>query len=308
MIELVKSIENANCITHTGTMHADEVFATAFLSMYLKDVKVCRVSNININELDENIIVYDVGRGKFDHHQEDALKRENGITYSSFGLLWKEYGKKYLEQQNIDYIEEVFNGIDKDFVEMIDAIDNGVFPKIEAGYKVKTLSDVIKLFNPSYQSDEIEDNQFVKAVTVAKLIFEEEILQIIGKVKAKIKILNLIENNKNNYLLLDEYLPYEETILNEEKANNIYFTIFPSNRGGYAIKTIPKSTEDKTFRMEIPKQWAGLIDEELEITSGIKGLTFCHNNRFILSCKDKETAINTVEKILEMQEIEILTN
>lgn len=308
MIELVKSIENANCITHNGTMHADEVFATAFLSMYLKDVKVCRVSNVNVTELKDDIMVYDVGRDRFDHHQEDALKRENGITYSSFGLLWNEFGKEYLKQQNIENIDEVFAGVDKDFVEMIDAIDNGIFPKIEASYKVKTLSDVIKLFNPSYQSEEIEDNQFIKAVTVAKLIFEEEILQIIGKVKAKQKILNLIENNKNNYLLLDEYLPYEETILNSETANNIYFVIFPSNRGGYAIKTIPKSTEDKTFRMEIPKQWAGLIDEELEQVSGIKGLTFCHNNRFILSCQNEEIAIKTVKKIIEMQEIEILTN
>lgn len=301
MIELVNNIENANCITHNGTMHADEVFATAFLSMYLKDAKICRVSNININEIAENKIVYDIGRGKFDHHQEDAKQRENGITYSSFGLLWSEFGKQYLQEQNIENYEEVFNAIDKDFVEMIDAIDNGVFPKIEADYKVKTLSDIIKLFNPSYASNQLEDNQFTKAVTVAKLIFEEEILQVIGKVKAKAKILNLLENNQNNYLLLDEYLPYEETILNTETANNICFVIFPSNRGGYAIKTIAKSTEDKTFRMEIPKEWGGLVNEELESVSGIEGLTFCHNNRFILSCKNKETALITINKIIEIQ-------
>ena len=130
-------------------------------------------------------------------------------------------------------------------------------------------------------------------------------MQVIGKEKAKRKVLSLIENNQENYLLLEEYLPYEETILSTEMANNIFFVIFPSNRGGYAIKTIAKSNEDKTFRMEIPKEWAGLIDEELEKVSGIIGLTFCHNNRFILSCKDKETAIITVNKLLEQQEEKI---
>ena len=42
MIKIVKRQEDANCITHSGTMHADEVFATAFLENLLKDIKVFR--------------------------------------------------------------------------------------------------------------------------------------------------------------------------------------------------------------------------------------------------------------------------
>ena len=44
MITLVKDINEANGITHNGTMHADEVFATAFLSLYFGNFKVARVS------------------------------------------------------------------------------------------------------------------------------------------------------------------------------------------------------------------------------------------------------------------------
>ena len=40
MMKLVNDIKEANCITHSGTMHADEIFATAFLDLYLKDLKV----------------------------------------------------------------------------------------------------------------------------------------------------------------------------------------------------------------------------------------------------------------------------
>ena len=96
MIEIVKRIEDANCVTHNGTMHADEVFATAFLELYLKDIKVFRCSSVDEKKLNPNALVYDVGRGKFDHHQKDALRRSNDIPYSSLGLFWKEFGKDFL--------------------------------------------------------------------------------------------------------------------------------------------------------------------------------------------------------------------
>ena len=79
MIRLVNREEEANAITHSGTMHADEVFSTAFLELYRGDTKVFRTTKPDLSKVGEDTIVYDVGRGKFDHHQPDALKRENGI-------------------------------------------------------------------------------------------------------------------------------------------------------------------------------------------------------------------------------------
>lgn len=299
MVRVVKNIREANCVTHNGTMHADEVFATAFLELYLGSVRVYRTSSVNLDEVDSNVLVYDVGRGKFDHHQPDALKRENGITYSSFGLLWKEFGKDFLIKRGIYNVEDVFNGIDKDFIEAIDADDNGFFPKIEAVYKVKTISNMIKLFNPSFESDENESDQFIKAVNVAKSIFEEEILYVYGKVIADKKVFDVISklNNDAKYVILDEYLPYEDTILNNECANSILFVAFPSNRGGYAIKTIAKSNEDKTARMDFPEEWAGLDGEKLAEVSGIKGLRFCHIGRFIVSCDDLDSVYQVFDKL-----------
>ena len=49
-------------------------------------------------DIDANILVYDVGRGKYDHHQLDAKKRDNNITYSSFGLLWQDFGRDFLKK------------------------------------------------------------------------------------------------------------------------------------------------------------------------------------------------------------------
>ena len=299
MIKIVNSESDANSITHSGTMHADEVFATAFLEDYLGDRKVYRTNEINFSKVKDNTLIYDIGRGKFDHHQLDALKRENGITYCSFGLLWREFGKDYLMKKDFSNIDELWNYIDKDFIEGIDADDNGVFPKIEAIYKVKTISNIIKLFNPSYDSCETESDQFIKAVDVAKKIFLEEVLYANGKVLANSIVNNLLDEMDSNskYLILDKFLPYEETILNRSDKNNLLFVAFPSNRGGYAIKTLPHSLDDKTARLSFPKEWAGLSNEELESVSGISGLTFCHKERFIVSCKDYNTVVIVLDKL-----------
>ena len=301
MIKIVNSYEEANCITHSGTMHADEVFATAFLDLYKGDLKVYRVSEVDFNQVKEDTVVYDIGRGDFDHHQPDAVKRDNGITYCSLGLLWKKFGKDFLTRQGYENVELLFEGIDKDLIEAIDADDNGFFPKIEANYKVKTLSNVIKLFNPSYKSNETESEQFLKAVDVARTIFYEEITYINGKVNADIQVKKELESitENDNYIVLNEFLPYEDTILNDEKYNNLKFVAFPSNRGGYAIKTIPKSIDDKTSRMLFPKEWGGLTNNSLEEISGIKGLRFCHTARFILTCDSLETVKVILDKLCQ---------
>lgn len=306
-MELVTNIYEANCITHSGTMHADDVFATAFLDLFLGNIKLYRTISVP-DDLNDNVIVYDIGRGEYDHHQDNAKKRDNGITYCSFGLLWKSFGRAYLEQQNIIDVEDVFTTIDKDFVEAIDADDNGIFPKVEASYKIKTVSDIIKLFNPSYKSKQDENSQFIAAVKVAKEILLQEISNITGKIIAKQQVLKYLEKKTNHTLYLDEYMPYEHTILSEESANDIYFVVYPSNRGGYAIKTVPISSEDHNKRLDFPKEWAGLEQNELEKVSGIKGLTFCHATRFLVSCDTLKTAKIIIEKALTQKECETPNN
>ena len=94
------------------------------------------------------------------------------------------------------------------------------------------------------------------------------------------------------------FLPYEETVLGSEAAKNILFVAYPSNRGGYAIKTVPKSLEDHTSRMSFPEEWAGLEGDEVQKVSGIPGLSFCHSTRFLVSCKDLDSVYQVFSKIL----------
>lgn len=299
MVRIVNNINEANCITHSGTMHADEVFATAFLDLYLEDIKVFRTSRVDDYEGDA--LIYDIGRGKYDHHQLDAVKRDNGITYSSLGLLWKEFGRDFLKKYNFSNIEEVWNGIDKDLIEGIDADDNGFFPKVESNYKIKTLPNIIKIFNPSFDSGENESEQFLKAVKLAKMIFEEEVYYINGKVISDKKVTDIINNSdiSKGYLYLEEYFPFDDSIFNHPDGDKILFVAYPSNRGGYAIKTVGKNANDRTSRKLFPEEWAGLQDEELERVSGISGLRFCHNSRFIVNCSSYEAMMQVLNLVCQ---------
>lgn len=299
MVRIVSNYLDANCITHSGTMHADEVFSTAFLELYIGDIRVFRTSSVDSLKINDDVLVYDIGRGEFDHHQNDALKRDDGITYCSFGLLWKKFGRDFLNKYGIELVDDVWNGIDKDLVEEIDADDNGVFPRIDASYKVKTIPGVIKLFNPSFDSGQIESEQFIKAVSFAKEILEEEILYINGKCLADKQVKEIISelNGDEKYIVLDKFLPYEESIITSELCNNILYVAYPSNRGGYAIKTVPKSIEDRSARMLFPAEWAGLEGDSLEEVSNISGLSFCHTGRFILTCNNLDSVYNVLDYI-----------
>ena len=54
-IQLTKQIDEANCITHSGKFHVDDVISTIFLSKIIEKVILLRVSSV------ENKIVYDIG-------------------------------------------------------------------------------------------------------------------------------------------------------------------------------------------------------------------------------------------------------
>lgn len=303
MITLVKDIKEADGITHNGTMHADEVFATAFLSLLFDNFKVARVSEIP-KDISTNAIIYDIGKEKFDHHQSNARIRDNGIKYSSFGLLFEEYGLQYLKKLKLKNTKAIYNYFVKDFIEAIDAIDNGSFPEVKSKYKIKTVSDVIKLFNPSYGSNDNENEQFIKAVLFAKTILNEELKNVIGKVEANRKVKAILNKTKGPILILNEYLPYEETVLTSLSGKKIKLAIYPSNRGGYGIKTIPISTTDKTSRVYFPKTWGGLTNDDLEEITGVKGSLFCHINRFLMTARDLDVAIKLAEITINTDEKE----
>lgn len=292
-IKITKNPEEANLITHNNKFHPDDVFSTVFLSKYIETPILYRIGVGEVNY--PNAIVYDVGFGKFDHHGVDAKYRPNSkLKYCSFGLLWTEYGKDYLSKNNYEYVEELYSAIEEKLVKQIDGIDNGIFPEIKAEYSLLDLDHIIDLFNPTWEEKEVDtDEYFLRALNTAEIIFDNLIKSEYAKIKATKKVLNCIDNVKDNMLILDEYLPYQEAVFTSTnpKAKEIKIVILPSNRGGYNIKPITVSKDSKELLINFPKKLFGLHDEELVKISGIKTARFVHLTGFLASTETLEDAI-----------------
>lgn len=91
-MNLLEEIKKPNvcAFTHGGKFHADDVFSSALLLYINPEIHITRGNKVPD---DFEGIVFDIGRGSFDHHQKDSRIRENGVPYAAFGLLWEVLGK-----------------------------------------------------------------------------------------------------------------------------------------------------------------------------------------------------------------------
>ena len=293
-INLTKNIDEANLVTHSGTFHADEIFATIILSKIISKIILIRVPEVNKEVLNENVIVYDIGGGKYDHHQFGGNgTHSNGVKNAACGLIWKEFGKELLSKYNVKSIDYVWNYIDKNLIQFIDANDNGELPKLASDYRNVHIAYMISMFNPRWDEDIDSDQKFLKALKFAEEFFDEFLTDTIAKMNAKDLVGLAIENSENGTMILEQCVPWKEFLLESEnkKAKEINYVIFPSKRGGYNVYAVPVQIGSFENRKTLPKEWRGLRDEKLQNVTGIKSARFCHNAGFICSSDEKEDAI-----------------
>ena len=296
MIKLTNNIDEATFVTHAGNFHADDVFSTMFLEKIFENIILIR---LNDYKDDKTKLAYDIGLGKFDHHGHDFdKKRKNGIHYCSFGLLWQEYGLDYLKKIKVEYPEKTFKVLDELLVTGIDAFDNGEY-SIDAPFNIYSLSTLIELFRPKFGQNENENDCFLKAVSFADIIFNQVLNDAISKVSVITKIEKLSKNIKEKVLVLNEYIPYEYAIF--KLGLDVEFVIYPSNRGGYAVHTVPIKYKSFISKVPLKKEWGGLHDEQLQKISGIKTARFCHKNLFLATADTLEDAKRFVDETRKNQ-------
>lgn len=283
---------------HNRNFHADDVFAIAILRLVYPKVKVIRTRDEDkLKQADARVDVglkYNADNLDFDHHQKGgAGERENGVPYASAGLIWKHYGKKLVSSQ------EIFEVIDKKIIQFIDANDSGLNTHEVKNISLYTVAEFIRGLNPpwSNQSEKLFDPYFEEAVSIVTKLLEREIESAEGVAKVRRILKEKISKNKKEYLLLDEFLPWKEVLVNE---SNLKFIVYhdPIEKH-WVVRAIPVSLDSFTNRKDLPKAWAGLSNEELERVSGVKGAKFCHNMLFTALAYSKEASIKMVELALK---------
>ena len=272
--------QNATAFTHSGKFHADDVFSAALLLYLNPEITITRGNRV---PEDFDGIVFDIGRGRYDHHQKDSRVRENGIAYAAFGLLWEELGSEILG-------EELAQKFDEAFVQPLDNNDN-------TGEK-NELASLIGNFNPTWDAEGSNDEAFFQAVSVAGMILENKFDRYRGNERADKRVEEIYERHMQAFhdrekhsedakiLILPEFVPCQKFL----SETPVAFVIFPSNRGGYCIQP-QKKEYSMNYKCSFPSSWLGLEGEELSLVTGLKSAAFCHKGGFLMTCGTLEDSV-----------------
>lgn len=288
LLEKIKQ-KNASAFTHSGKFHADDVFSAALLLYLNPEITITRG-----NQVPENYegLVFDIGRGQYDHHQKDSRIRDNGVPYAAFGLLWEKLGPEILGK-------ELALKFDESFVQPLDINDN-------TGEK-NELATLIGNFNPGWDSKSSNDEAFFQAVSVAGMILENKFERYLGNERADRRVEEVLTEHaaslasgdtpaeNTNILILPEFIPCQKRL----SETNIAFVIFPSNRGGYCIQP-QKKEYSMNYKCSFPAEWLGLENEELEQVTGLQSAGFCHKGGFLMTVGMLEDAVKACRISMEL--------
>jgi uncharacterized UPF0160 family protein len=283
--------------THNGNFHADDVFSIAALKNIFPSIKLIRTRNLELIAKADIVIdvggEYDADAGRFDHHQRGgAGGRENGIPYSSFGLIWQQYGLEICQGN-----QEVANSVDAGLVSTIDAIDCGHAEGITQGI---SLSQTISMFNPTWQEESHFDTCFDEAVEFASRLLTRFIASANGGISAKDIVAKAIENAKDpRVIVLEQYTPWKTTV--HALSEVALYMVYPSNSGQWRIQTVPVELGSFEDRKPLPNAWAGLSDQALKDATGIDDAMFCHNGLFIAGAESFESTMKMASMALEAE-------
>ncbi len=297
-------------VTHNGSFHSDDIFAAATLSLLLEkkgeSFEIFRTRDAEIIKNGDYVFdvggIYDEKINRFDHHQKGgAGKRpaspsqggENGIEYSSFGLVWKSFGNDLCGSEKIKEL------IDKHLVSSVDAHDNGL-DLVEIKYDVSPylIQHFFISMLPTWTEKNVDKNEmFLECVKVAKEILSREIIQARDSVLAEERVISIYQNAEDKrFIVLDEDYPYKDVL---DDLPELLFVIYPRTSDDlWGVRAMRKGTKTFENRKDLPISWAGLRDEELQKITGVEEAVFCHRALFMAVAKTKEGAVKLAELAL----------
>lgn len=279
--------------THSGTFHADEVTACALLLLFnlIDRDKIVRTRDARL--LNKCEYVCDVGgryepqRKLFDHHQ---VEYQGALSSAGMVLL-------YLKEQGIISTRE-YDFFNSNLVLGVDAHDNGKDPQING---LSTYSNIISSFTPIFHdaADEVQDAAFFEALDFA-VQYLTRVLNRYQYILSCREIVAKTMQKKGDFLIFEKNIPWLEIFFELDGNNHpAKFVIMPSGQH-WKLRGIPPTYDDRMkVRVPLPKEWAGLLNEDLKKASGIPGAIFCHKGRFISVWETYDDAIKALNYVLK---------
>lgn len=283
--------------THSGSFHADDVFAVAAFQLLLgkENVKVIRTrDDAVIAEADYVVDVgerYDHTEKRYDHHQPGAPVHENGVPYAGFGLMWRHYGAEICDS------EEIAAKLDKSLCQPIDACDNAIQVWETGKFELEPLEwdSIVKTWKAlSFDAKEM-DERFLEVVGFARRYLELKIA------KAQKQIADR-EAAEAFYMASAD----KEILVSEKPLSRMWFIEYPEPKvlvcprdetesSDWMAIAVPVAKTGFETRVRFPETWAGLRDAELAAVSDLPGAKFCHKDRYMCITRSRETSIRAAE-------------
>jgi uncharacterized UPF0160 family protein len=289
-------------VTHSGTFHADDVFAFSVLREALGAFDFARTRDTALIEAADLVFdvggIYDVARGRYDHHMRDLPRRPDGTPYSSVGLIWRDFGRdtlpKLIPGIDEDLLDAVWQDIDIGFILAIDQADNGV-ASVSQGH----LSLLIEAFNPTWVSDQSYDDAFLEAADFARGILVRACRHAHAEAEAQSTVLAAARKARDpRVIVLNHKLPWEKAVF-EGGLRDLLFIIYPNEDStSWYCRTIPPEPNSFGQRLPLPEVWRGLQEEEFSRVAGITDGVFCHPSGFICGARSQESAVRLAEKAI----------
>jgi uncharacterized UPF0160 family protein len=294
-------------VTHSGTFHADDVFAFSILREALGDFSFLRTRDGALIEAADLVFdvggIYDPGRGRYDHHMRDLPRRTDGMPYSSVGLIWRDYGRAALPKLapgiEEEMLDAVWQDIDTSFILAIDQADNGV-ASVSPGH----LSLLIEAFNPTWDSSQSYDDAFGQAAIFARGILARACRQAHAEARALSLVLAAARKAEDpRVIVLDRKLPWEKAVF-EGGLLNLLFVIYPNEDAtAWYCRTIPPEPNSFGQRLSLPEPWRGLQEEAFSKAAGIEDGVFCHPSGFICGARSLASVVQLAGKAIAAGEL-----
>ena len=288
-------------VTHSGGFHADELLSSVVLTRLFPNARIVRSRDPDWITAGPDRVVYDVGGAFdaeariFDHHQRGAPLRADGQPYSSFGLIWKHFGRDYLAALDVpdDHIDAVHAGCDASFVLPVDLADNGVIGPDAAGVMSGlTLPGLLETLKPAFDDTnaEAETNAFHAALAIARAFLEAQVNGRAAQLRAETLVAAAIAAAGTSPVLeLPMGMPFRKAV-QKAGADHLLFVVHPRGQD-LSLGGIRVSEGSFDLRADLPAAWAGLTGTALEAASGVPGATFCHKGRFIAAARTRDAIL-----------------
>lgn len=255
---------------------------------------------------------YDASSDRYDHHQRtfaETMKSLNAITgldsvtkLSSAGLVYAHFGKQVIREligpePADDVLHKIYSKVYDEFVEEVDAIDNGVdrYETEETPrYSVTTtLSSRVKRLNPSWNEKDVDlDSRFEKAVALTGTEFKERVLFYSNVwlparhiIESALDKATSVHESGEIMVLENGGVPWKGHLYTLEEERGIVgktkYVLYTDQSGAWRVQCVSVSHSSFTNRLSLPEAWRGIRDDALSKLSGIDGCIFVHAAGFI---------------------------